>query len=62
MSESKTALLGKNPKIDQKVVSKAGELEKTLPRPDRPKQGADYKLSPPLGGSSRALARRSRGI
>jgi hypothetical protein len=62
MNASKPELLSKNPKVDQKVISTAEDLERKLPKPEQPKQGADYKLSPPLGGKSLTITRRGRGI
>jgi hypothetical protein len=58
MNTSIAELLSKNPKVDPKVVSLAEDLEKKLPRPEQPRQGADYKLSPPLGGKTLTITRR----
>ena len=50
MNENKKELIGNNPKIDIKVISEAVALMEKLPGTVRPKQGADYRISPPLGG------------
>lgn len=54
-------VLKKNPKVDPKVVSAIDTLEKKLPETEKPKQGSDYKLSPPLGGQSLAIVRGRKG-
>lgn len=48
-------LVKTNPKVDRKVVDALRALEETLPESEKPKVGADYRLSPPLGGSSLLL-------
>lgn len=51
MNELNGKILKNNPKIDQKVVAAANELQQQLPEFIKPKQGADYNISPALGGS-----------
>jgi hypothetical protein len=58
MKNLNAELLKKNPKIDRAVVSAMNSLQKNLPEPQKPKEGADYKLSPPLSGQSLATVRR----
>lgn len=41
-----------NLKIDNEVVAKAEKLRDSMPVSQRPREGADYKLTPPLGGKS----------
>ena len=57
MNNSDAEVFKKNPKVDQKVVSAIEALEKKLPDTEKPKQGSDYKLSPPLGGQSLTIVR-----
>lgn len=52
----------KNPKIDLKVVSAIADLQKKLPESEKPKQGSDYRLSPPLGGHLLTTIRRGKEI
>lgn len=59
MAEIAQALLEKNRKIDPKVVSAMRRLEDKLPASARTAQGSDYRISPPLGGQSLALAGRA---
>jgi hypothetical protein len=50
MKKVKAGLLKKNPKVDQKVISAAKILQDKLLGTAKPKQGSDYRISPPFGG------------
>lgn len=58
MDHTRPELLKKNLKVDGKVVSAVAALQKKLPETERTKRGADYKLSPPLGGNALTVVRR----
>lgn len=50
MKKLNKELLKKNPKLDQNVISAANALQNKLPGIAEPKQGSDFRISPPLGG------------
>jgi hypothetical protein len=51
-------LLEKNPRIDVAVVERFRALQDRLPAALQQRQGADYHISPPLGGSAFAKTDR----
>ncbi|MDQ1354431.1 MAG: hypothetical protein QG657_4740 [Acidobacteriota bacterium] len=60
MKKQKTELLKRNSKIDQKVISAAKILQDKLSGVIKPKQGSDYRISPPLGGDMLMLRLRDK--
>lgn len=52
MDHDKQRILRNNNKIDRSVVAKAEKLSNKLPDTQKPKQGSNYKITPPFGGQS----------
>lgn len=62
MNRPDAELFNRNPKIDRKVVSAAGTLQKKLPEDAKQKQGSDYRISPALGGQALMLSSRGKRV
>ncbi|GEM_PF-3294850 len=62
MNTPDAELLKKNRRIDQKVISAIDALRKQLPESAQPKQGSDYRLSPPFGGKALTSSRCGKEI
>jgi len=60
MKKFKADLLKKNPKVDQKVISAANILQDKFSGAAKPRQGSDYRISPPLGGEILMLRLRGK--